>query len=1115
MLVMIPAASAAAVSPSAPTAAALGFNVFTRGNTTLTSNESEGPVAIGGNLTIGGNYQVGGATAGTFTVAGDARPSALVIGGAVNFAGSAPAVVQVQSQGYAKVGDLSNADVRDTDDNHASVNTRIVADGASYDSQPRVQLNVQQPVSSVGPATPIDFATAFQDFRSSATDLATCDNTVTLTDAQGVPLPANLPPGTNAFITLAPNVTNVLNISAANLANITTLTYQNQPTATSPLLINVNTGGVGNVFNWTVPTQAGVSGGNAPFILWNFPTVTTLTLAQNGATLEGTLYAPNAGLTDLSSSNIEGQVIVDTLVHGTAGNNGGEMHQFPFTATLSCAGTPTPDLTTSASSNVTLGGQVSDTATLAGGDNATGMIMFNLYGPGDATCSGPAVFTSSVTVDGDGVYPSDDFTPTAPGVYRWIASYGGDANNAGVSTACNDANESVVVGPAVVTPALTTDASDGVTLGGQVSDMATLTGGQNPTGTITFSLYGPNSAACLGTPVFSSAAPVSGNGNYASQQFTPTQPGTYRWIASYSGDAGNTAVTTACLDPNESVVVAAVAPTLSTDASADITLGGQVNDVATLAGGSAPTGSITFNLYGPNDATCSNDPVFTSTVPVNGNGDYPSTQFTPTLAGTYRWIAGYSGDANNTAATTSCNDPNESVVVNTGQVTPTLSTDASDDVTLGGQVSDTATLAGGTAPTGSITFNLYGPNDATCSNDPAFTATVPVNGNAAYPSGPFTPTQAGTYRWIASYSGDAGNAAVAGACNDAGESVVVNPAVVTPTLSTDASGNVPLGGQVNDVATLAGGQNPTGTITFNLYGPENATCAGQPVFTTQVQVTGNAAYPSAQFTPTLIGTYRWIASYSGDANNAAVTGACNDDNESVTVLRGTVTPTLSTDASDDVTLGGQINDVATLGGGNAPTGSITFNLYGPNDATCGDDPVFTSTVPVTGNGVYPSQQFTPILAGTYRWVASYSGDANNAAVGDECNAPGESVVVTAGQGTPTLTTRASRDTYVGKEIYDTATLAGGNAPTGTITFRLYGPNDATCSRSPVYTTTVDVSGNGDYRSDAFRAKEPGTYQWVASYSGDAANQAVQTSCGDPAEQVVVKKKGPYGGKPRP
>lgn len=36
------------------------------------------------------------------------------------------------------------------------------------------------------------------------------------------------------------------------------------------------------------------------------------------------------------------------------------------------------------------------------------------------------------------------FTPTAPGTHRWIASYTGDANNAAVAGACNDANEQTV-----------------------------------------------------------------------------------------------------------------------------------------------------------------------------------------------------------------------------------------------------------------------------------------------------------------------------------------------------------------------------------------------------------------------------------------------------------------------------------------------------------------------------------------------------------------------------------------------------------------------------------------------------------------------------------------------
>ena len=50
-------------------------------------------------------------------------------------------------------------------------------------------------------------------------------------------------------------------------------------------------------------------------------------------------------------------------------------------------------------------------------------------------------------------------------------------------------------------------------------------------------------------------------------------------------------------------------------------------------------------------------------------------------------------------------------------------------------------------------------------------------------SGSLTPTAAGTYRWVASYSGDAPNTlGDSGACNDANESVVVSPrqpAIVT------------------------------------------------------------------------------------------------------------------------------------------------------------------------------------------------------------------------------------------------------------------------------------------------------------------------------------------------
>jgi hypothetical protein len=163
---------------------------------------------------------------------------------------------------------------------------------------------------------------------------------------------------------------------------------------------------------------------------------------------------------------------------------------------------------------------------------------------------------------------------------------------------------------------------------------------------------------------------------------------------------------------------------------------------------------------------------------------------------------------------------------------------------------------------------------------------VSVNaGNTTYTSGDFTPSAAGVYRWIASYSGDSNNNPASGQCNDANESVIVK---ASPTISTQASPDVFLGGSISDTATLASGTAPTGTITFTLFGPDNETCSGPPIFTSTKTVNGNGSYTSDSFTPSSQGTYRFVAVYSGDANNNAAAGACGDANESVEVKPGLV-----------------------------------------------------------------------------------------------------------------------------------------------------------------------------------------------------------------------------------
>lgn len=383
----------------------------------------------------------------------------------------------------------------------------------------------------------------------------------------------------------------------------------------------------------------------------------------------------------------------------------------------------------------------------------------------------------------------------------------------------------------------------------------------------------------------------------------------------------NTAtVTTRSNDPNEENNASSTATTVP-GSSADLSVSKSVNKQAVLADtdvtytivvanngpDAAQNASLTDTL--PGDLTFvsfaqSSGPTWNCTTPAAGSGGTVSCTIASLNAGTqstFRLVGHIprgtqTGTAYyNTATVTSATDSNEennSYTVDTQvyAAAPTITTTASGSVAIGGSISDSATLAGGQAPTGSITFFVYGPNDSTCGGTPAFASTVAVNGNGTYNSGGFTPGTAGVYRFVASYSGDANNIAIANACNDANESVTVTKAA--PTISTTASAGVIAGsGSVSDRATIAGGYSPTGSITFKLYGPNDSSCGAAAVFTSTVQVSGNGSYNSGSFTPTQPGTYNWIATYNGDANNTSVAGRCGDANESVVVAQPTPTPT--------------------------------------------------------------------------------------------------------------------------------------------------------------------------------------------------------------------------------
>jgi hypothetical protein len=140
--------------------------------------------------------------------------------------------------------------------------------------------------------------------------------------------------------------------------------------------------------------------------------------------------------------------------------------------------------------------------------------------------------------------------------------------------------------------------------------------------------------------------------------------------------------------------------------------------------------------------------------------------------------------------------------------------------------------------------------------------------------------------------------------------------------------------------------------------------------------------------------------FSGDGNNAGpVNSGC--DSEPVTI---TAHPTITTSANPPSgTAPVALNDSATLHNtSNLVGGTITFYLYAPG-VTCNTDgtgALFNQTVSVTAGNEGPyntSGGPTVSTAGTYQWVAIYSGDANNAGTDSGCGT--EPVVVTQpGQG---------------------------------------------------------------------------------------------------------------------
>lgn len=336
-----------------------------------------------------------------------------------------------------------------------------------------------------------------------------------------------------------------------------------------------------------------------------------------------------------------------------------------------------------------------------------------------------------------------------------------------------------------------------------------------------------------------------------------------------------------------------------------ITFGGSVTDTASVTSGA--TGSVTFYVSTDGVSWTQLD-----TEPLTAN-IASSNAYYPSAAGTYYFMATYSGDSNFLTSSSGAFD--ELLTVNQASSTTTTSLSSS-TITLGGSVTDTATVTGVSGfavPTGTVQF--YASTDGGSTWNLFDTESLNVVGTAT--SIPFAPSAASatgaSYYFYAVYSGDNNYAGSQSGYTD--EPLTVNEAATTTATLLSPLGPITLGGTVADtviISTSASGTLPSATGTWTIYAADNSAMTDE-VSIGSGAVSGALSFSAttAPWTATHAGTWYFQAVYSGDGNYAGSMSTPTDE-----ALVVNVAPTVSVspnsgamDVSQSMTL------TATVSGG--------------------------------------------------------------------------------------------------------------------------------------------------------------------------------------------------------
>jgi hypothetical protein len=828
-------------------------------------------------------------------------------------------------------------------------------------------------------------------------------------------------------------------------------------------------------------------------------------------------------------------------------------------------GTLTPEVSTQASVNEAAPGTViSDSVFISGLGSVNATYTWELLGPeppiGDSCLavdwSGAGTFASgSLAVSGDGTYVTDTTTVTDVGCYTYIGTLGATASSDEVVLEAGVPEETVLVSAnsaTVTTQASTNAAGPGTT----VSDSVFVSGLDGESAEYTWTLLGPVPAvdgSCDAVdwtgvdPFDSGSLQVTGNGTYTTESTVLDAAGCYTYTGNLAATATSLGVVLEPGVPEETVLITAATPTLTTQANPQTGAPGVVvEDTVVLTGPIAPGTQYTWTLYGPIDAVNESclaldwtgaAVLATGTFTVDGPGTYTTPSTTLDSVGCYSYGGALAASVSTDAVTQAPGVPAETVRVATNL--PTVVTTASDDLGLpGDSFSDSVVISGTQAAETTYDWSLVGPVPAIDGSCAAVDwtgaaivdeGTLDITGDGTYTTPSTTVDEVGCYSYTGSLAASQTTDAVELPAGDPAETFLIEAFSPSVTTVASASSGDP-GDSFTDSISVVGSGGVTTTYLWTLVqaAPDGAgTCAavdwiahGSVIDDGEIAVTGDGTYTTPPTTVDEAACYSYTGELLPTDTSLGVVLPAGDPLETfqVNLLAPDVVTTASTSAAEP---GDIVHDVVTVTGFGLHDAVYLWELLGPVEPVLGEcDTVNWSGAPVFDSGSFTVQPGTEVyqtsdsevgLPGCYTYTGELAATASSSAVSLAPGDPLETFIVTPLE--PSVVTEiSSRSVYVGDSVFDSITIEGTRGATLDVEWTLYGPVtpvSGSCDAvdwegAPIaFEGTLIAEGDGTVETPRVVLDGVGCFSYAATLGATETTAVVIHEVGDPAETTIV------------